>query len=106
MWFSSSRAGYHFSNSTPCGAMLVDDLPHLGHHLGDDLELLGRDGLMRDALHGPGVHRLDLPSMSAATQERSANRWRCIPFPLCVCESPLTNTHPLIQEIPARCLWD
>lgn len=40
--------------------LLVDDLPHLGHHLREDLELLRLHRLMRDALHGPGVNRLDL----------------------------------------------
>ena len=40
--------------------MLVDDLPYLGHDLRDDLELLWLYRLMRDALYGPGVNRLDL----------------------------------------------
>jgi hypothetical protein len=40
--------------------MLVDDLPHFGHDLRDNLELLWLYRLMRDALDGPGVNRLDL----------------------------------------------
>ncbi len=35
-------------------------MPHLGHDLRDDLELRWLYRLMRDALHGPGVNRLDL----------------------------------------------